>query len=312
MGTGSARLANRATDTHAKRRTHHDKRGAGPRLNKNNSTQTENRVLGRNLPKAGMVYPYPGTLMRRKKVDVALVTAMKKGFELPSITKEHVHSLFSGIFEKAAKLLRQSDNKKFKNAPVRFLEALHKKRGLREVWPKRRKDMFFTVFLTLRAARQNWHKNPRDPFNIEDHCQLARTIDVFLEVDKFNWGSRDVIHAFRHGRLNIIKTTAGRKQAKKNQEQDTSDPTNEALQEDATGNSDPSRPLKRFVERMRRLNIELDKAEWLDIVAELRINNPKQASALDGQPVDRSADENPVVPLVPLMAQCKITSSLGA
>jgi hypothetical protein len=152
--------------------------------------------------------------------------------------------------------------------------------------------MFFTVFLTLRAARQNWHKNPRVPFNIEDHCQLARAIDAFLEVDKFNWGSRDVIHVFRRGRLEIIKTTAGRKQAKKNQEQDPNTPTNEAPQEDAAGDSDLSRPLKRFVERMRALNIEIDEAEWLDIVAELRINNPEQASAPDGQPFHPFEDED--------------------
>jgi hypothetical protein len=59
--------------------------------------------------------------MRRKRGDVAVITAMEKRLKLPSITKEHADSFFSRIFEKAVKLLRQSDDKKLKNAPIRFL-----------------------------------------------------------------------------------------------------------------------------------------------------------------------------------------------
>jgi hypothetical protein len=51
-------------------------------------------------------------------------------------------------------------------------------------------------------------------------------------------------------------------------------------------------PLKKFVEGMRCLNIEVDQAELLDVFAELRINEPKQVSAQDGQPFHRSEDED--------------------
>jgi hypothetical protein len=43
------------------------------------------------------------------------------------------------------------------------------------------------LFLALRGARQIWHENPGEPFNIEEHCQVARAIDAFREVDTLDW-----------------------------------------------------------------------------------------------------------------------------
>lgn len=196
-------------------------------------------------------------------------------------------------------LLRQNDKEKFSDAPVRFLEVLRAMPGVREVWSRRTEKMFFTVFLILRAARQNWHNSPQCPYKIEEHCQMARAIDTFLKVNNFNWGSRGVIHAFMRCGLEIMSMTTSRNQARKKEEQsldgdedDSNDnlfvkqdpdaPTYEGLEGEVAGQSIDvasdagfQGSLEDVVEGMQRLNIEVDQTDLLDIFAKLRIKEAK-------------------------------------
>ncbi len=141
-------------------------------------------ILHLNLPKAGMIYPFGQTLMRSRRSDLGVSSAIKKGLGAPSITTPMLDTVFCRIFEEATELMRKDGpGSKFnKDEPIAFMRLLRTRPGLREPWLRRRTRLFTTLFLVLRCARRNWHNNPRPPYDIEQHCKMARAIDAYLAV----------------------------------------------------------------------------------------------------------------------------------
>ncbi|KAI3398925.1 hypothetical protein diail_8248 [Diaporthe ilicicola] len=48
-------------------------------------------------------------------------------------------------------------------------------------------DTFIDLFLRLGRGRQDWHANPREPFNTKEHGPLAHAIDAFHLAAGDNW-----------------------------------------------------------------------------------------------------------------------------
>ena len=131
-----------------------------------------------------MIYPFGQTLMRSRRSDLGVSSAIKKGLGAPSITTPMLDTVFCRIFEEATELMRKDGpGSKFnKDEPIAFMRLLRTRPGLREPWLRRRTRLFTTLFLVLRCARRNWHNNPRPPYDIEQHCKMARAIDAYLAV----------------------------------------------------------------------------------------------------------------------------------
>lgn len=72
-----------------------------------------------------------------------------------------------------------------------FMRSLRARPGLRDLWKRHNVSMLASIFLVLRCARLNWHKAPRPPYNVDEHCKTARAIDAFLAVDNLAWSGFD-------------------------------------------------------------------------------------------------------------------------
>jgi hypothetical protein len=139
------------------------------------------------LPRRGMIYPIKGRLMRLARQDVAVQASLKK--VMPMLATSPIDTLFSRIFREAVELLRANELGSFDHDAIFFLKTLRTRPAL-QPWAEGLCDNYFIIlFLALRGARQIWHENPREPFNIEEHCQVARAIDAFREVDTLDWDS---------------------------------------------------------------------------------------------------------------------------
>ncbi|KAK0671484.1 hypothetical protein QBC41DRAFT_386144 [Cercophora samala] len=73
-------------------------------------------------------------------------------------------------------------------------------------------ELFYKIFMILRAARRCWFEAPREPFAVEEHCALARNIDRFFEVDMLNWGDFAMVQFVVRGGLGDLGAGAGGEQ----------------------------------------------------------------------------------------------------
>jgi hypothetical protein len=160
------------------------------------------------IPKAGMIYPFDHTLLRTHQSDVGAYTAIKKNQGVPSMTTPMLDSVFCRIFEEATELMGQDGGSESGGNPVEFMRSLRARPGLRELWRRRNLAMFTSVFLVLRCARLNWHKTPRAPYNVDEHCKTARAVDAFLAVDNLAWSDLDGLRWFVSDGVDLIKPPA--------------------------------------------------------------------------------------------------------
>jgi hypothetical protein len=156
----------------------------------NKPGRTENQLrLKDQLPKAGLWYPLDRFLLKRYRRDFVLTGALRKDTHF--LSPQVLNQRFSQMFDVATELLAQQipTNPSSATNPIPFLLSLRKHESL-QPWARAvSKSLFISLFLVLRAARANWHRNPREPFDIGKHCQLARAIDAFDRVDPFAWHS---------------------------------------------------------------------------------------------------------------------------
>ncbi|EAQ89446.1 predicted protein [Chaetomium globosum CBS 148.51] len=139
------------------------------------------------MPKAGMVYHFKNTLMNRSRSEIGIVTAIKAGTGARQITTRLLDDTFSQIFREATNLIQASKENcqisHFEDNPIEVISSIRRLPALQHIWMRRNLKFLAGIFLLLRAARQNWHRNPRDPYSISKHCKTAQAIDKFLAVD---------------------------------------------------------------------------------------------------------------------------------
>jgi hypothetical protein len=127
--------------------------------------------------------------MKRYRRDFVLTGALRKDTHF--LSPQVLNQRFSQMFDVATELLPQQNPTEPSRTinPIPFLLSLRKHASL-QPWARAvSKSLFISLFLVLRAARANWHKNPREPFDLGKHCQLARAIDTFIRADPFAWHS---------------------------------------------------------------------------------------------------------------------------
>ncbi|KAL2170659.1 hypothetical protein VTG60DRAFT_4584 [Thermothelomyces hinnuleus] len=136
------------------------------------------------LPKAGMIYPPDGSLMRQFRKEAAVIAGLKKA--LPKLSTDAVDTCFSQIFREAAKVLGENPSNSFASEPIEFVKWVQRQPAL-QVWVgDMSPDYFVLLFVALCGARVKWYQNRRPPFDVEEHCRVARAIDEFHEISDLN------------------------------------------------------------------------------------------------------------------------------
>jgi hypothetical protein len=305
MGTTRAHKHQRHADAQklkAKQRQH--RRARGP------SAKAPLPLLYKKLPRAGLIYPFSGSFMRRQRGDIGVWSAIKK--TIPSITTATLDTIFSRIFEEATIMLQEDKDKQLPRNPLEFMKILRKRPSLREPWLSRQAHFLLTVFIILRAARGNWHKTPRPPTDIDKHCKTALAIDAFLEAEDFYWSSLSTVEWFvnEKGGLDLIRPV-WEDDSEEGEGQDDNEEIwdGEKISDDdmfveevASASEEPGGPpkisLEQLVEGMRRLNIEVNKTALTDAFAKLCVNEEAGAVAAPdraGSPLLDDSDEDVVL-----------------
>lgn len=167
-------------------------------------------VLRNRLPKAGMIYSFERTLLRRHRRDVALSAALRK--DTHHLPPQVLDARFSRMFELGKELLPQQQrsggpgveevrDSTDKPGPIAFIASLRQHEALAPWAQAVSEDLFISLFLVLGAARRNWYDTPRKPLDVAQHCELARTIDTFGRAETFEWTGVDVVAWIRGGGL---------------------------------------------------------------------------------------------------------------
>ncbi|KAK4034551.1 hypothetical protein C8A01DRAFT_18672, partial [Parachaetomium inaequale] len=241
MGTGRRHGGRKKTTGRRDRRR-------GPR-----ASRAERATLRGKLPKAGMVYPFDRALLRSKRGDISICTVVQRAQGVPFITSDILDTVFSHIFEEATKLQQESGRSgQFTNEPVAFIQALQFRPSLRDLWRRRNVTLFIRLFLVLRAARVNWHKNPRPPSDIEKHCKIARAIDAFLEIESLNWNNFAGLKWLVDG---------GREIMKPDEENDRAEADGEQASDDEDGDDASDSDDSLFVKRAHTVAMDEDMGE---------------------------------------------------
>ena len=130
---------------------------------------------------------------------------------IPRVTTGQLDDIFAGIFEEATNLLQQGKDETttFKDDPISFIASLQGRPTLHTWAHSFTPDLFISLFLVLRAARQTWYERPLPPFAIEKHRKVARAIDAFNAVDAINWGELGVVQWLIRGGLKCSAQRAG-------------------------------------------------------------------------------------------------------
>lgn len=287
-----------AADLHKRSKQHNGhSRGAGAR--------TGRSALFENAPKAGMTYPFERTLTRRNRSDAVIANAIKKGMEASLVTRALLEDAFSPMFEGATEMLRDGVDAEFRDNPIALIEKVRARPGVREVWLRCPLNTLSRVFLILRAARQNWHKNPRLPLDVAQHGKTAKAIDGFLAVDDLNWGGLAMIEWLLHGGLNLGSFTAHKGESESESDGETGmfvkqtcpvppdDDEEIADPNNAVEDSDNRRAVDGIVDSMRRLNIDIDRTALTEAFAKLRIKDQSRpAPRRNGYPFIDDEDED--------------------
>jgi hypothetical protein len=149
------------------------------------------------MPKAGMLYPFKDTLMKRGRTDNAILTAIKAGTGARRMTTDLLDDTFSNVFREATDLLQNAKQRgqisRFEDDPIALIFSIRRLPALQDIWMRRNLKFLVGIFLLLRAARQRWHKTPTYPNDLSKHGKMAQEIDKFLAVETLDWGSIGVV-----------------------------------------------------------------------------------------------------------------------
>ncbi|KAK3336316.1 hypothetical protein B0T19DRAFT_453614 [Cercophora scortea] len=172
----------------AKKGLHHHTTTRGS--DKKNARPRKFAVLRDCFPNAGLRYPFAGTVTNQTRRDKRIAASLNK--HVPRMRINTVEPEVALVFERATDfvLSRVHD---FGTDPVKFMEELQGRPEMPPWVPKMYVNVFMALVLSLRAARLNWYDTPRQPYNIEQHCTLAKSIDKFLQsaATTLVWGGED-------------------------------------------------------------------------------------------------------------------------
>lgn len=203
----------------------------------------ENRLYDL-VPRAGLRYPYPRTVTKRRQYDNNIMLAMA-GSE--GVGRRKIQSLAVQIFDIGTELIVFGDEPETPaelvaeaseaNAiitetiggalpigPIIFLKDLYEEmisRGNKTKGEENNKEGWvcelrfgqFALFLmSLRSARLRWHLNTQHPYDVNEHCALARSIDKFNEeAERVDWAGVEMVLWLTQGRMVIDKRGEGGK-----------------------------------------------------------------------------------------------------
>ncbi len=286
------------TNRPTKREHPRKKANAPSTISKGSNKKTKKLNLPVSMPKAGMIYPFKGAVLKRHRRDNALLVAVRGDTKL--FTRQLVDDSFGRMFEVATDILQKQQKRQSPHDlttitvtdPITFLCQLRLYDSLWSWAQAVDERLFVSLFLVLRSARQNWH-NARIPFNIAEHCRLARAIDAFNNVaTDLKWNSVDVVAWIRKGGLLFLPTmpdttTATDEQAKTADDDSDSDDSDTAMPDlDDLPTATAPTPLtkdqeahrRRFnltleqvLESMRLLNIDVDQTALTEAFRRLNI-----------------------------------------
>ena len=242
------------------------------------------------MPKAGMLYPFKNTLMKRIRSDTAILTAIKAGTGARHMTTSLLDDTFFRVFREATDLLQAAKHSgrisHFKDNPIALISSIRRLPALRDIWMRRSLKFLVGVFLVLRAARQNWHEKPSHPYNPSQHGKMARVIDKFLAVENLDWGSIGVVEWLLR-KIIVPASKEGDNGAA------LTDPASgmDIEQEDDEAQFQVS--LEAVMLSMQRLNIDVAQDVLTGAFAKLRIEDrlPDESPTDDAQCFSESDDE---------------------
>ncbi|KAK4034545.1 hypothetical protein C8A01DRAFT_18670 [Parachaetomium inaequale] len=251
------------------------------------AARKNNSILRDKLPKAGMIYPFQKTLLRRHRSDVAVATAIKRGTGAPLLTRDLLDDGFHRVFKVATQLLRlqqrDRNNYEFRDNPIALMATVREQPGIREIWGLRTVNMLASVFIVLRAARQNWHKTPRFPFDTAEHSKAAQAIDDFLAVDNLDWGSLAFVEWLLRGGREIMEHAGNHDMMDEGGDWDDETrlfakqtcpvPMEGIIREEVDGNISFHLSFEAVMEGMRRLNIDVQQDVLIEAFGKLCIED---------------------------------------
>ncbi|KAI1453089.1 hypothetical protein F4805DRAFT_444906 [Annulohypoxylon moriforme] len=147
--------------------------------------------LWAHLPRAGMVYPTKNLLQQQRRDDKILRALTKHGIierahgVLMTQNQEAVDQALADMFNVALQPHIVQCQEGWGGVLAIFITL---KRYI--PWAAKIKSMIFIhLCCALVKARYEWHKNPRPPFDINEHRAVAKSIDAFLKVvgDDDDW-----------------------------------------------------------------------------------------------------------------------------
>lgn len=165
------------------------------------------RLLLTYLPKNGMVYDNIAVIGKNEKDRDVMAFFRDRGTirnrdsdaRVRAVSRrclqEALVAMFNAAAEPAVGAVMAIDND-----GQRFLYEVQE----RTEWARDRQmipRLFADLFNSLVAARQRWNDKPREPFDIKEHCDLAKAIDRYHK-EQADWGRQLV-------RLHQDDTVAG-------------------------------------------------------------------------------------------------------
>ncbi|KAI1771961.1 hypothetical protein F4818DRAFT_444591 [Hypoxylon cercidicola] len=137
------------------------------------------------LPKAGMIWPVELDVLKQRWRDKKVLIALKKMVtvatdtrQMTKASKQAIDGALASIFSTAVQHPVLHVLTEQRNA-LDFLTALLLSNPLAA---KLGEATFFRLFGALVEARLAWKANPRVPFDVNQHCLLAKSIDNFLQL----------------------------------------------------------------------------------------------------------------------------------
>ncbi|ETS86369.1 hypothetical protein PFICI_00197 [Pestalotiopsis fici W106-1] len=184
------------------------------------------------LPKAGMVYGAVAVLGKNERDRAVLQLFKRLGFvrtgetdaRIRAVGRRRVQEALVGVFTVAAEpavagLMASGDQTAFEAAVQE-----------RTPWARDRAmdpRIFAELFAVLVEARHRWYSHPRVPHSFQDHSDLAKAIDRYLEQQS-DWGRQ--LFELVHGGTPLGEEEEGEEEEEEEEEEEMKD--DEEMEED--------------------------------------------------------------------------------
>lgn len=165
------------------------------------------------MPRAGMKYENSHQINRKKKADARIAGVLRGYFE-KKLETEELDEVLGKVFLCAAEFVQAHGTgwKKKPHGPLAFINKVWQVLLLSETtkWVRGMGyQIFQRFFITVRAARLNWLKDPRAAvlYGQDEPCLLAKSIDTFEEFSegKIAWISDEMIRWLRTQPFSFFK-----------------------------------------------------------------------------------------------------------